>query len=143
VALTPRRALLLPGLLAAAVWIQWQLIGVPPPARPTPPKGDDAWILPQVAPAQPQKAIEALNRTDPWGKAEGAAAAAGPPRWRIVGIVGRAEQRTLLISVDGQGEKQLKVGDTLPDDTRIAAIGPFSLELQKADGTKRSLAVYE
>jgi hypothetical protein len=106
-------------LVAAAVcWF-----GTTVPVHPLPgPLAAEPWQLPQLAEHNSPRAITTINARNLWGDAAATAAAAKPPEWRVVGITTQGTNHLVLVAFEGQPLTLLKVGDTLPDDSKIVQI---------------------
>ncbi|HET9579616.1 MAG TPA: hypothetical protein VFP44_17415 [Usitatibacter sp.] len=134
------RALVFIGLIAGAVAAEWKLVPVPPPAQPQPSRADE-WTLPRITAPQAARAVEVLNRTSPWGKLAQPGALPEDNSWKIVGIIARGDERSVVLRLGRQREQQLKKGDRLPDGSTIVDIHEDSLTLM-TDGRKRRLSIY-
>lgn len=129
-------------LLLLAAFIEWQLVEVPEMQKAFA-RAEEVWKLPQPVRPLPAKSLEVLAKTRPWGRGQtsGAQAAAGSPAWRIAGIAARGGERILLVRIDKQPVMQLKVGDSLPNGARIAAIGDDFVSIAEGE-TVRRLEIY-
>lgn len=140
-AISARTWLALIGLPLVVGLVQWPFITVPqlPKAGAVP----DSWALPAIPRTQPKKAIELLSRASPWGKSLSStdAPSLNPPNWRILGMLLRGNDRTVVIRIDGQPEQRLKIGEALPDGSTILGIESNSLCLL-VEGKRRRLEIY-
>ena len=129
-------------LLALAAFAEWQFVTLPP-AIETIAQAKEDWVLPYAPQAQPEKAIEILATTSPWGKLPepGEQPSPNDPEWRFLGIMARGEQRYVLIKIANQPEQQLTVGDRLPGGSKILEIEDDSLCLL-VNGKKRTIGIH-
>lgn len=129
-------------LLLLAAFIEWQLVEVPGMPKSSA-RAEEIWALPQPVRALPAKSQEVLAKTQPWGRerASGARAAAGPPVWRIAGVAARGGERIVLVRIGKQPVMHLKVGDSLPNGARIAAIGDDFVSIVEGEAVRR-LEIY-
>lgn len=134
------RALVVAALLAGVVAVEWRLVPVPPQPQPQPARTQE-WTLPRIAAPQAARAVEVLNRTSPWGKLAQPGAVQEDNSWKIVGIIARGDERSVVLRVGRQREQQLKKGDRLPDGSTLVDIHEDSLTLM-TDGRKRRLSIY-
>lgn len=138
----PARMLAFLALLALATFVEWHLIPVPGPARPSA-ASRDVWDLPQLDRPQTTKALEILVRTTPWGNLPEATEQEAFDRgWKILAIVARGQERSVVVKVGLQPERQLKVGDALPEGSTILEIHEDWLCIL-VQGKKRTLALYQ
>ncbi len=100
--------------------ICWFGTTVPVPQAPPPPPIEQPWRLPELARQDPQKSIAIINARNLWG--DQAATATKAPEWRIVGIASRGPDHVVLLSFEGKPIATLKLGDALPDDSKIVQI---------------------
>jgi hypothetical protein len=100
--------------------ICWFGTTVPVPQTPPPQPAEQPWRLPALAQHEPQKSIATINTRNLWG--DQAATAPKEPEWRIVGIASRGTERLVLLSFEGKPIATLKLGDALPDDSKIVQI---------------------
>jgi hypothetical protein len=137
--------------LIAAVWLGWDAGNVElPPRSAAPPL---PWSLPKPVHVALAPALAELKSRHPWTGlftlnaasvtgvarrvAKPAAAGAGPvpPSWRLAGIVERSDSRFALIT-SGAGPAArlayLRVGDQLPDGSRLVGIAADSATIADA-----------
>lgn len=137
-----RRPMLLAGAFGLLVLLQWYL--VPIPSAATVSRTRDEWTLPKVTRADPKSAREVLVKTNPWGKA----AAWDSPQtvtqlsWRFLGVVQVGRERTVVIQVGEQPERQLRVGEALPGGSKILKIDVDALVVLD-NGEKRTIEIYQ
>ena len=103
-------------------------------ARPPP-------LAPPPAPIDPTAALMKLLQSTLWGPlaprpASGAAggAASTPPKWDLTGFYELTGTRFVIISFEQQAlpSQQLKLGDKLPDGSRIEQIEPDRARARRA-----------
>jgi hypothetical protein len=119
----------------------------------TPPSDDTTLVaaarkearLPQLAPppvpVDPAPALTKLSQSTLWGPlgprlASGAAGGAAPPaaKWGLTGFFERTGTRYVIVSFEEQAlpTQQLKLGDKLPDGSRIERIEPDRVRARQA-----------
>lgn len=131
-------------LLALAALAEWQFVSIPQVSRTFAPAQEE-WGLPQISKNQPEKALEILTRTSPWGKLPKPGEQPLLNEWRFLGIITVGAERHVLIkllNMEGQPEQQLKAGDTLPGGSKILKIKDDSLDLL-VEGKKRNIEIYQ
>ena len=103
----------------------------------------EVWSPPEL-PHRPDLGTQALALSaspifEPEATAAAQPGAAGPPadnRWRIAGVIGRGEERQVLISfrAGNRPDLRLGVGQRLPSGHRIASIGDADVCVEVGNG---------
>lgn len=104
-------------ITAAVCWMGVELPHQPTP-RPLPP---EKWNLPALDETNSKQAIDTINTRNLWGVTV-AAEAPKPPDWNVVGITTTGSERLVLVAYENKPVATLRVGDTLPDETKIVEI---------------------
>lgn len=112
-----------------------QSSAAPAPAEP--------WRLPQRADHNSQKSITAINARNLWGNLLAAGSAPKAPEWHIVGITTAGAERFVLLAYEGKPVATLKVGDALPDDTKIVQIETDRFFVRTQDNKKLAFGLYK
>lgn len=112
---------------------------------PTPPKAHtpvtEPWNLPKQAENDSNKFIGAINTRNLWGIVT--AAAAKEPEWHILGLARSGADRFILLAYDGKPVEMLKVGDTLPDGSKIVQIEKEQFFIMTPDKKKLAFGIYK
>lgn len=96
-------------------------------------------LAPQPRPADPAPYLAALSQSTMWGPlpARAASGAGGvgeapPPKWSVTGFFENAGRRYVVVSFEQQARpsQQLRVGDSLPDGSRIVQISRDRVRVQ-------------
>jgi hypothetical protein len=120
-----RRPLYLAILLVGIVFLQWQQLPVPTPHQGKPVSAI-AWDLPVTRQFDAKQQLATLTAANPWGKnAQGTMTLAGPPpdpNWQILGAMKRGPESYLILQVEGEPERTLMVGNSLPGGGKILEI---------------------
>lgn len=126
-------------VLIAAVSI-WLAVDVPatPPVKPT---AAEAWAMPKQAELDFKKSTDAINTRNLWGIVP--ANAVKPPEWRVQGIASTGTERFILLAYDGKPAEMLKVGDALPDGTKIVQIENDRFFVMGPDKQKIAFGMYK
>lgn len=143
--LTSRRGLLaLLTLLCLIGIVEWLYVPLPPAPKKAATLAVEPWQLPPLARQEPDKALDTLKKSSLWGKLPEVEAAKplNDPEWRFMGIVAAGAERLLIIKVEGQPEKTLKVNDLLPGGSKILKIEEDRICIL-INGKKRSLGIYK
>jgi hypothetical protein len=128
-------------LVVLAAGLSWWFAPAPPAAhtakRPAAPL-----TLPGEAPVHPEKSVAAIVSANLWGTVQpGAAESLIAPEWRFSGLVENGEEKMVMITVDGQSVRALKVRDQLPGGATILRIANDHLCLL-INGRKRKLDLF-
>jgi len=100
-------------------------------------------LAPPPVPIDPAPALTKLSQSTLWGPlaprpASGAAGGAAPPpaKWGLTGFYERTGTRYVIVSFDQEAlpTRQLKLGDKLPDGSRIERIEPDRVLARRAGG---------
>lgn len=131
-------------LIAAMVFIVvttcWFGTSVPTsPGSRTPPP--ETWNLPKLAIHDSKKSIEAINARNLWGIVS--ADAPKEPEWHVLGIARSGIDRFILLSFEGKPVEMLKVGDALPDGTKIVQIEQDRFFVMTPDKKKLVFGIYK
>jgi len=131
-------------LFAAMVFViatsSW--FAAPGPATTTaiaPPEA--AWSLPQIAQRDGHKALETIAARNLFGTA--LAEAPKEPEWRVLGIAMSGAERFVLLSYEGKPVATLKIGDVLPDGSKIVQITRDRFFVMTADNKKLAYGIYQ
>lgn len=137
-----RSVLVLAVLLGAAALLEWRFVPNPPTPKAMA-LAEEPVDLMRTAKPQLDKALQILDKGSLWGKLPEPEAQTSPidPPWRFVGTMARGTERYVLVKVEGQPEKQLTIGDTLPGGSKILKIDGDTLCLF-VNGKKRSIGLY-
>ena len=113
--------------------------------EPTPPRilatVAEPWSLPKLAEHDNKKYIDAINTRNLWGVV--ATDAPKAPEWHVLGIARSGADRFVLLAYDGKPVETLKVGDTLPDGTKILKIEDDRFFVMTADKKKLAFGMYK
>jgi hypothetical protein len=100
-----------------------------------------AWALPKLPENQGRKSLDAINARNLWGVA--AANAPKEPNWNIQGIGRTGVDRFVLMALEGKPVEILKVGDLLPDGTKIVQIENDRFLVETSDKKKIAFGIYK
>ncbi|HZW26131.1 MAG TPA: type II secretion system protein N [Gallionella sp.] len=130
-------------LMAFAAGLSWWL-APNPHATPAAASQADAWTLPAVSRAEPDKAVAAIAAANLWGGAQGDAAITplNPPEWRFSGITSDGREKLVMITIEGTPMQTLKAGEQLPGGAKILKINDDHLCLS-INGKKRNLSLFQ
>ncbi len=132
-------ALVLP-LLAG--WIAW---GTSPdlPVTKAMRSSEEPWTLARLPAPDLKKAYDYLSTASIWGKVEVVKKdePQTDPAWRFLAAMVSGSEKYVVIDVEKQPNRQLKVGDTLPGGAKIHEINQGSVCVI-VNGKKRSLPIY-
>ncbi|MCU0963889.1 MAG: hypothetical protein MUF08_02270 [Burkholderiaceae bacterium] len=104
-------------------------------------------LAPPPVPVDPAPALTKLSQSTLWGPlaprpASGAAggAAPSPAKWGLTGFYERTGTRFVIVSFEQQAlpTQQLKLGDRLPDGSRIERIEPDRVRARRARASSTS-----
>ncbi len=104
-------------ITAVVCWFGTTVPAYPPPR----PVIAEPWQLPQFGATASAQAQASINARNLWGNVAKATATSAP-EWHIVGITTQGTNRFVLLAYEGKPIATLKVGDPLPDDTKIVQI---------------------
>jgi len=102
----------------------------------------ETWALPKLPENQSSKSLNAINARNLWGIVT-ANAAPKEPAWTIQGIARTGIERFVLMSVEGKPVEILKVGDLLPDGTKIVQIDNDRFLVETPDKKKIAFGIYK
>lgn len=138
----PARAWLLPLIMPmVAGWLAWQS-GPDLPSTKTLRFPDEQWSLAKIPVQDLKKAEDYLATASIWGNVAAAKEEdERDPAWRFLAIMANGNEKYVLISVEKQPNRQLKIGDQLPGGAKIDAIRDGSLCVV-VNGKKRILPIY-
>lgn len=125
-------------IAAAACWFGTGL-PVHPLPKPTPP---EPWQLPPVRGADSATATATINARNLWGVVA-TTTAPKAPEWHIVGITTQGSNRFVLLAYEGKPLATLKVGDPLPDDSKIVQIENDRFFVMTKDKKKLPFGLYK
>lgn len=125
-------------LATAVVWFS-----VPEPVAPNPPpKVADAWRLPAPADRNATKSLEAIAARNLWGTIV-VSTTPKEPEWRVQGIASNGSESFVLIAFEGKPIEILKIGDALPDGTKIVQIEKNRFFVLTPDKKKVAFGIYK
>ena len=132
--------LLLPSLMAGLV--AWEVGPRLPTAKLTYFPGDQ-WSLDKVPTPDLKKSYAYLSAATIWGNVEAVKKEEDErdPAWRFLAVMVNGSERFVVIDVEKQPNRQLKVGDKLPGGAKIHDINQDSLCVI-VNGKKRALPIY-
>jgi len=127
--------------LGGVAWVAWQWAYEPPVANARSAAAEH-WQLSPRPMLAPQSALKFLQSADRWGNLAKLQAdqAQSEPTWGFTGVMGKGRERYVMLSVQGQPERPVTVGDPLPNGSAILEIGPDSVCIL-INGKKRTLPV--
>lgn len=131
---------LIAALILVAAATCWFGTSAPISPKARPPVAE-TWNLPKPAENDSNKFIEAINARNLWGIV--AAVAPKKPEWHILGIARSGSDRFILLAYDGKPVEMLKVGDTLPDDSKIVQIEKDQFFIMTPDKKKLAFGIYK
>lgn len=139
-----RRAWLVIFLLQVVIGgMAWQ---TPPkwPVQLEPVRGEEPWQIAPSREADLKPSLGYLATTTMWGNVEVAKAEneQPDPAWRFMGLMSVGTEKMVMIAVEKQPDRQLKIGDLLPGGAKILDINPDALCVQ-IEGKKRLLPLYQ
>ena len=137
------RAWILPlGLPLMAGWIAW---GTSPdlPAATVTRFSEEPWTLARLPDPDPKKAYDYLMSASVWGKVEAVKKeeTLEDPAWRFLAVMVNGNEKYVVIDVEKQPNRQLKVGDQLPGGAKIHEIRQASVCVI-VNGKKRNLPIF-
>ncbi len=112
-------------VLLGIAYLQWWQVPLPtlPPGAPV---QEAPWALPMARQFDTKQQVATLAAASLWGKsAQAAVTLATPPpdpAWRILGAMLRGPERYLLIKIEGEPERTLMIGESLPGGGQIVEI---------------------
>lgn len=125
-------------LIAAASC--WFGLPAPTPGKLAPPV-NDAWLMPTMPETQTKKSVDAITVRNLWGIVP--ANLPLPPVWAIQGIARSGADRFILLAFEGKPAEILKVGDLLPDGTKIVQIENDRFFVLNAEKKKVAFGIYK
>lgn len=137
------RAWILPLVLPLmAGWMAW---GTSPelPAAKAARLTEEQWALGRIPAPDLKKAYDYLSTVSIWGKVE-AVKKDEPltdPAWRFLAVMVNGTEKYVVIDIEKQPNRLLKVGDQLPGGAKIHEISRGSVCVI-VNGKKRSLPIY-
>lgn len=137
------RAWILPLVLPVlAGWLAW---GTNPdlPAPKAARFAEEPWVLGHLPAPDLKKAYDYLSTASIWGKVEVVKKdePLTDPAWRFLAVMANGSEKYVVIDVEKQPNRQLKVGDTLPGGAKIHEISQGSVCVI-VNGKKRNLPIY-
>jgi hypothetical protein len=139
----PPRAWILPLVLpVTAGWIAWAT-GPDLPAAKVTRSSEDQWVLARSPVPDLKKASEYHSTASIWGKVDVVKKdePVVDPAWRFLAVMVSGSEKYVVIAVDKQPNRQLKVGDQLPGGAKIHEIRQGSVCVI-VNGKKRLLPIY-
>lgn len=103
-------------IAAVVCWFGTAVPAQPPAPLPV----AETWRVPRVAVNNSKKSIDTISARNLWGSV--LADAPKAPEWHVLGIATNGADRFVLLAFEGKPVASLKVGDALPDDTKIVQI---------------------
>lgn len=100
------------------------------------------WELPKLPENQSRKSMETINARNLWGVAV-ASNMPPEPKWSIQGIARSGNERFVLLAYEGKPVEILKVGDSLPDGTRVVQIENDRFLVESSDKKKIAFGIYK
>src|SRR5690606_34400005 len=97
------------------------------------------WTLPEPLVRELEAADAVWSMRTPWGAAsspEAGAAEAAAPVPVLVGVVAEGGEFRAVFVLQGTGEVQARVGDVLPDASKVTAVSRFRVEWTDAQGNQ-------
>jgi hypothetical protein len=104
---------------------------------------DTAWRLPTPASLERSSAAQfAATRGVAWVGSGGAAAGTPSAEWTLLGLVGRPDDRAILVKAGNDPLiKRVGAGDTLPDGSRLVSVGKDDILIDR-DGCRVRRPLY-
>lgn len=138
--------ILVPAILIMAL-ATWFMAPAPQPTSRHM-RRDETWKLPVPHQSNAEKTAAALNAYNLWGIINPSSGGGGeeesinPPEWRISGIAGNGDEKTVLVSIAGKPVQFLKTGDELPGGAKILKIHEDRLCIL-LNGRKFTLVIFQ
>lgn len=130
-------------LLVVTGGMAWQ---TPPqwPVQLEPVRVEELWQIAPSREADLKPSLSYLATTTMWGNVEVVKAEneQPDPAWRLMGLMSVGTERFVMIAVEKQPDRQLKIGDLLPGGAKILDIRADALCIQ-IEGKKRLLPLYQ
>ena len=124
-------------IAAGTIWFATEV----PAAGQLRPTVAETWVMPKQVELDFKKSTEAINTRNLWGIV--AANAVKPPEWRIQGIASTGTERFILLAFEGKPAEMLKVGDALPDGTKVVQIENDRFFVMTPDKQKLAFGMYK
>ena len=118
----------------------WFGLPAPTPGKPVP-AAADVWQLPKPPEGETKKSVDAITARNLWGVVP--ANLPPPPVWAIQGIARSGTDRFILLAFEGKPAEILKVGDLLPDGTKIVQIDNDRFFVLNAEKKKIAFGIYK
>ena len=137
------RGWILPLALPLVVgWIAWGVGPDLPEAKVTR-FSEESWTLAKLPAPDLKKAYDYLSTSSLWGKVEVARKDEPKidPAWRFLAVMVNGSEKYVVIDVDKEPNRQLRIGDQLPGGAKIHEISQGSVCVI-VNGKKRSLPIY-
>lgn len=138
----PARLLLCFALPLSVAWVAWET-GPDLPLAKLMRFPDEQWSLAQAPSPDLKKVYEYLSVASIWGNVEVVKKEdeERDPAWRFLAILNNGTEKIVVLDVEKQPNRQLKVGDKLPGGAKIHAIRHDSLCVI-VNGKKRLLPIF-
>ena len=114
----------------------------PPHVTPPPSLPPEAWSLPKIAQPDIKKDLDSIKTRNLWGIVS-EVSTPKPPEWRILGVARTGPERFVLLALEGKPAETLKVGDTLPDGTKIVQIDNDRFFIMTPERKKIAFGIYK
>ena len=101
----------------------------------------EKWSMPQLEERNSVKQIATIKDRNLWNTV--VADTPKAPEWRVVGIAATGAERFILLSYEGKPVATLKVGDALPDETKIVQIEKDRFFVMTPDKQKIAFGMYK
>lgn len=85
--------------------------------------------------------IDIINARNLWGMTETGTHA--KLKWHVFGIINNGSNRVVLLAYEGKPVKALKVGDTLPNNSKIIRIEKDRFVIMTSDKKEQTIRIYK
>lgn len=124
-------------LAAVSIWFNLPALETSQtPAQPV-----EEWRLPAIEKNDSKAATAIITRRRLWGAATTEIQQA--PEWHVLGIVRNGAERFVLLAYEGKPVEMVKVGDSLPDGTKIVQIEKDRFFVMTPDKKKLAFGIYK
>ncbi len=126
-------------IIVISCWFGTSVPALPHTRTPPPEK----WNLPRLVEQDGKDSVATIESHSLWGSTAASASAPKEPEWHVMGIARNGADRFILLAFEGKPVEMLKVGDALPDGSKIARIEEDRFFVMTADKKKIVFGMYK